>query len=377
MGKFSESRSDLSASPRPAPLRRIRVPILVNTHMAGRIADGLAGRDADVTRELRLMHDAGVEAVLHDCGIFPANPLARSHVFFAGIDPLRSLRLLIGKRDFDVVLCVFENTALVLTLLRFLTGFQIPIVLREVSPRGWRPRDWVLDRVMPRVDHVVGMTQAQCDIASRNWHLRRPPMLIDWSVDEEFYRPTDTRQGSYILAVGEDFSRDFPTLVAACADIECDIVLKTRHQVEIPPSMKPRVRMISDRLSGIELRELYANARVVAVPLSPTDNPGGISTILEAMAMGRPIVASDVGVPRHVVTTGVDGLIVPPGDVAAFRTALGSILADDAFARRLSTSARSTVERRFALPVVTRQMAALLRRVAGEPPWPDGTDAEG
>lgn len=89
-----------------------------------------------------------------------------------------------------------------------------------------------------------------------------------------------------------------------------------------------------------------AAADVVAVP-SVIDSAGNVdglpNALLEAMASGRAVVASRVAGIPDVVTDGVNGLLVPPGDVAALRTALCRLVADDTLRTRLGAAARATV----------------------------------
>jgi glycosyltransferase involved in cell wall biosynthesis len=88
------------------------------------------------------------------------------------------------------------------------------------------------------------------------------------------------------------------------------------------------------------LEQLYARATVVACP---SHREGFGLACAEAMAHGRPVVASSVGGLRDLVVDEETGLLVPPGDVGALRAALERVLADPALRRRLGTAARERV----------------------------------
>jgi glycosyltransferase involved in cell wall biosynthesis len=345
----------------------LRVLILTNTRIAERFRAYRPGEAPDPGRERRILAEHGVDAILYDRGRFPWNPFARAHPFYAGLDPLRALRIVLFERDADLVLCIFESTALFLCLLRGVFRFKPPIVLMEVNARDWRPRNAVLDAVLPRVDRVIALTRRQAAYVGRTWRTKRVPVVLDWVVDEMFYAPRPDPGHGYILAVGDDVSRDYATLVAACAEIDRELVLRTSRAVAIPESMAGHVRVITARLSHHELRDLYAGAAVVAVPLHPTDHPGGISTALEAMAMGRPVVTSDTGTTSELIEHGGSGLLVPPGDPAALRDAIGRVLADGAFASGLGRGARARVETAYAMSVRHRKLADLLRSFVASP----------
>ena len=62
--------------------------------------------------------------------------------------------------------------------------------------------------------------------------------------------------------------------------------------------------------------------------------------LIEAMAAGLPVVASDIPGYDEVITDGVDGLLVPPGDPDALAAAAGGVLDDAELAERLATAGR-------------------------------------
>jgi starch synthase len=65
------------------------------------------------------------------------------------------------------------------------------------------------------------------------------------------------------------------------------------------------------------------------------------------MASGTPVVASRVGGLPEVVTDGVTGYLVEPGDVAGLRERLEQLTGDGAFARGMGDAARDAVVERF------------------------------
>jgi glycosyltransferase involved in cell wall biosynthesis len=95
-----------------------------------------------------------------------------------------------------------------------------------------------------------------------------------------------------------------------------------------------------------EVPAALAAADVVAVP-SVVDRAGNVdglpNVLLEAMAAGRAVVASRVAGIPDVVRDGVNGLLVPPGDVAALRAALQRLADDGALRARLGAAARATM----------------------------------
>jgi glycosyltransferase involved in cell wall biosynthesis len=99
-----------------------------------------------------------------------------------------------------------------------------------------------------------------------------------------------------------------------------------------------------------ELERLYASAAVVACP---SRREGFGVTCLEAMAHGRPVVATDVGGLRDLVVNGETGIVVPPRDPAALREAIERLLGDRELRLRLGAAGRARARERFSWNRVT------------------------
>ena len=91
------------------------------------------------------------------------------------------------------------------------------------------------------------------------------------------------------------------------------------------------------RRDGPELVAEYQQAAVTVLPSLTAAESFGM-TLIEAMACGSPVIGSRVGGIPYVVTPGVDGLLVAPGDVAELADACGRVLTDRSFADRLSVA---------------------------------------
>jgi glycogen synthase len=121
-------------------------------------------------------------------------------------------------------------------------------------------------------------------------------------------------------------------LLEATADISCEVVIagEGTQGSRLRDAAHDRVRF-TGHLDRSELAALLRTASVVAVP--SLYEPFGLAA-LEAMAVGAPVVVSDVGGLAEVVVDG-SGLRVRPDDPRHLATALRRVLTDPAFARRL------------------------------------------
>ena len=121
------------------------------------------------------------------------------------------------------------------------------------------------------------------------------------------------------------------------------------------------------------LLDFSASLAATDVFCLPSLEQGLGATMLEAMARGRPVVASGVGGVDSVVEDGETGLIVPPADSAALAESVARLLADPAAARRMGEAGRAVVRERFGVARMVSETAELYRTVLAE--W-DGTDFE-
>ena len=83
------------------------------------------------------------------------------------------------------------------------------------------------------------------------------------------------------------------------------------------------------------------------------------NSILEAMAAGRPVVATRVGAVPDAVTDGVTGLLVPPGDPAALAAALATLLRDPARREAMGRAGRNEARARYTPAAALEALAAL------------------
>ena len=87
-------------------------------------------------------------------------------------------------------------------------------------------------------------------------------------------------------------------------------------------------------------RDMYAAAAFVVMPLVEVDFQAGITTILEAMAMGRAVICSRVAGQTDTIVEGDTGRYVTPGDPAALRRAIVELLDDEAETERMGANGR-------------------------------------
>lgn len=212
------------------------------------------------------------------------------------------------------------------------------------------------------------------DVAAEVRHAGGEACLIPHGVDLERFspRPAEPDGPLRLLAVGRLVpKKGFDVLLEACTRLS--VPFRLRIVGEGPEGAALRERIDAAELGAYvelagpsthaELPGEYARADVVVVP-SVADGPdrdGLPNVVLEAMACGRPVVASDIGAVSAAVAEGDTGLLVPPGDPAALAAAIDTLAERPALCAELAHAARARVEKEFGLEACTDRLHRALR----------------
>jgi len=116
-----------------------------------------------------------------------------------------------------------------------------------------------------------------------------------------------------------------------------------------------RFAMLGERSDARELLSLFD------VFVLPSLWEGLPLVLIEAAALGKPIVATDIDGNREIVSAGQTGLLVDPGDPAAIASAVNRLLDDPALSARLAACARAEIPPRFGLDRMVRAYEEVYR----------------
>ena len=122
---------------------------------------------------------------------------------------------------------------------------------------------------------------------------------------------------------------------------------------------------IEDRVTFTGFRDDVADclaALDIAVHASVSPEPFGLA-LVEAMAAGTALIATDGGAVREIATPGEDAVIVPPGDDERLAVAMLALYDDPDLRRRLAAAGEQTARRRFGADGMTRRVETVYREV--------------
>jgi glycosyltransferase involved in cell wall biosynthesis len=154
---------------------------------------------------------------------------------------------------------------------------------------------------------------------------------------------------------------DRPRLVVLIVGRDGHMSTDLKHQVR-SLGLTGRVRFLGHRE---DVPDLLAAADLLALP---SLNEGAAGAAIEAMALGLPVVASDLPPLREVTECGASGLLVPVASPHALAEAIVRLLEDHALSGALGTRGREIFERRFTLGRSVERMVGMYRAVVAASP---------
>jgi phosphatidylinositol alpha-mannosyltransferase len=200
----------------------------------------------------------------------------------------------------------------------------------------------------------------------RRFHPDVPPRpeLADGRLNVLFVGRLDPRKGLPVLLDA------FPAVRRAVPEARLLVVGDSFLRPWLERRVEARERAhvhFAGAVPAADLPGWYASAHAVVSPALRNESFGIV--LLEAMAAGRPVIASDIPGYRSVVADGDDGVLVPPGDRSALAAAIAGLLRDPA--RRLALSARGRARAEaFSWASVAARLEAYYREVLGDGPPP-------
>jgi glycosyltransferase involved in cell wall biosynthesis len=286
-----------------------------------------------------------------------------------------ALAALIERYPVDLVNSQSARDREALTWLALLGRLRTPLVVtRRQMPRTFYVENWLTSRVAAR---MIGVSRAVADALRRKGSpAAKIAVIPNGLVTERVDRPvTAVDVAAWRERIGWTAGQRTVGIVARLKDQA--VVLAALERVRTPVRLvlagvgttgpiERAARAVRPPHAAIclpftaDVRPLYDLLDLV---LLPSRMEGFSQSLLEAMALGKPVIASAAGGNLDLIASPGDGLLVSPLDPVAWATAIDRILGDDALARRLGAAARHTARDTFSLDRTVRETLALYQAV--------------
>lgn len=338
------------------------------------LALGLGLRARGVDARLVCPPDSPVEAEARAGGL-PVHPLplARQSRFMNA----RALGALLRGQPVDIINSQGSRDREAFTWLGLTGRLPAPLILtRRSFPRSTRLQNWLAARVSAR---VIALSESVRDeLAGRGTPRGKVVVVPSGFVASRMDRPvSNAERDAWRGRIGWEPSRRVIGVVARPKDQA--VVLAALAHVATP------VRLV---LAGLDAAALAAplppvpeRHAVVRLPFEPAIRPlydllelalhpsrwdAFPQAVLEALALGLPVVASDATGNAEIIRHEADGLLVAPTDPAAWAAAIDHLLGDPALAARLGAAGRRRAREDFSLDRMLDRTLAVYHAVLAE-----------
>jgi len=270
-----------------------------------------------------------------------------------GGDFARVLPSLRRANHADVVFSTVDTVGIPLLTFRRLSLVRRPFVYVSI---GLLPRlagletKWIVRayaQILREAEAVVAYGAGEAE-ELRGWLGGGSVVFVPFGVDTEYFRPASMSSEVDVLSVGTDPRRDFDLVIRAAArnpDVSFRIVASSEHVRELRGA--PVNLTVEVEIPFAKMRERLGGARVVALPVRENAYSGATTTLLQAMACGKPVVVTRTAAiaEGYRLADGENCRLVPPGDAPAFERAILELLGDPEGAAAMGARARETAER--------------------------------
>jgi glycosyltransferase involved in cell wall biosynthesis len=257
------------------------------------------------------------------------------------------------RKDYDIMFSNAENIGIPLALLLRLSG-RSPVHAMIGHRLSAGKKRLLLRAARSRIHCVFVYSELQRRVAAQ---LLNPGenrlLLIPFHADQHFFRPMAASQPGLrdiptICSAGLEW-RDYPTLLRAVDGLNVNVHIGAHSPwsrqtsgidgdgVTLPPNVCVK------QYGYAELRSLYSESAIVVVPLKQNDFQAGITVILEAMAMGRPVITTQTAGMAPGLISEENCLLTPAGDAQELRSAITRLLENPAEAEHLGARGRETL----------------------------------
>ena len=230
--------------------------------------------------------------------------------------------------------------------------------------------------LVKRADGIVTISEKEKELLEKRFPEKKGSIeFVRFGVDTEFFKPKEGHEEKdMIFCPGRDPGRDFRTLFDAARGLNHDVVVTTRPWTLKKLGVLPHYVKHKD-LNSREFMEEFISAKVVVIPLNlggGANDAMGCSSLVEAMAMGKAVIATRTPTTESYITDGENGLLVPSHDVEALRDAMERLMHDKGLREKLGKKAREFAVKECSSKAWAGHLAAYFSHIMASKMSPKG-----
>jgi hypothetical protein len=242
------------------------------------------------------------------------------------IGDLEQQSRVLAIKDADLIYAPCQTQTCLLSYMHALGLLKIPLVCLAHQPlnRGLlaAPREPFIRLMVNGCDAMPAMSKYLSQSINKRADKSR---ALAWGPDKNFY-PNKITNGKTIVAAGRT-GRDFMTFAKSCVKASVDahiLCLESNYNPDfkVADSIKVTVSPDDCFLPYPELVKIYADARALAIPLYSADHLNGLSSLVDALGMGKPVIMTkNPYIDIDIESLGI-GIWVEPNDEEGWVKAL-------------------------------------------------------
>jgi glycosyltransferase involved in cell wall biosynthesis len=267
-----------------------------------------------------------------------------------------------------------ENTKLIV-ILKLLKLVKKPVVIVVHQPLfGFKSKNkiknYIVEKLSLQYDSIIFLSeelrkglintlQVSKDISDKKFK------HLDWGPEESFYKsyliPKDPKETKFAISAGHT-SRDYDTLIDAFRRVNFPLkIYCTQASLPKTKDIPENIEIIANakHISYFDLLKEYNDARIILIPV--TVNPGtqGLTSLLDVMAMGKPVIMTeninvDLNIDKECI-----GMTVRQGNVEDWVNALNLLLNDYDLLKKMGEKSIALMHSRFNMSLFSDRLAKI------------------
>jgi glycosyltransferase involved in cell wall biosynthesis len=287
-------------------------------------------------------------------------------------------RILFGKMDCDIIYSGSMYSTFLLSYLRCFGILKKPIVSVNFHDL---PKKFMYKMLMKGQEKILCISHSTKEDIEKKFGHQANIEFLEWGVDLSFYDERKkgisvNRETAFVMAAGKT-DRDYSTLARAFSGINYPLRIYCTEQsapqaVRLTPNVTVRYNHATQVDGNLSFRDLvveYERAYAVGIPLAMPKrardviHPVGLTSLLEAMAMGKAVVMTrnrklNIDIEKEHI-----GLWVEPGDVRGWQQAFTYLLAHPSEARAMGQRGYHLCRTKYNLDLFAANLANIFHRI--------------